>query len=102
MVQPDPRLHEWQIHSWTVVHCLPEVPKNAYVPVRSRTEGRVNHIAPRDDAQAVSTNPAVGGSDAAARDQRAKRWQDDNAAGFEAWNDYVERNGVPLAQFRKF
>jgi antitoxin CcdA len=34
--------------------------------------------------------------------QSAKRWQDDNAAGFAAWNAYVERNGVPLAKYRKF
>ena len=33
---------------------------------------------------------------------RARRWQEENAAGFEAWNDYVEQNGVPLAKYRKF
>ena len=36
------------------------------------------------------------------RRERAKRWQEDNAAGFDAWNAYVERNGVPLAKYRKF
>jgi antitoxin CcdA len=30
------------------------------------------------------------------RRARAKRWQDDNSEGFEAWNAFVERNGVPL------
>jgi antitoxin CcdA len=34
--------------------------------------------------------------------ERAKRWQEENAAGFEAWNAYIERNGVPLAKYRKF
>ena len=32
---------------------------------------------------------------------KAVRWQEENAAGFDAWNTYVERNGVPLAQYRK-
>ncbi len=36
------------------------------------------------------------------RRERTRRWQEDNAAGFEAWNAYVERHGVPLARFRKF
>ncbi len=36
------------------------------------------------------------------RRERSKRWQEENAAGFEAWNAYVERNGVPLARHRKF
>jgi antitoxin CcdA len=36
------------------------------------------------------------------RRERTKRWQEENAAGFEAWNAYVERNGVPLAKYRKF
>ena len=36
------------------------------------------------------------------RRQRPSRWQEDNAAGFDAWNAYVERDGVPLARYRKF
>lgn len=42
------------------------------------------------------------GLENAVRRERSKRWQDDNATGFEAWNIYVERHGVPLAKFRKF
>ena len=42
------------------------------------------------------------GLEAEVRRERAKRWQEDNAAGFDAWNAYVERNGVPLAKYRKF
>ena len=37
---------------------------------------------------------------AAVSDAKAKKWQDENRASFEAWNDYVEQNGVPLAEFR--
>lgn len=36
------------------------------------------------------------------RREGSKRWQEENAAGFEAQNTYVERNGVPLANYRKF
>lgn len=36
------------------------------------------------------------------RRARTRQWQDQNAAGFDAWNAFVERNGVPLARYRKF
>lgn len=36
------------------------------------------------------------------RQEKARRWQEQNSAGFDAWNDYVERLGVPLSSYRKF
>lgn len=42
------------------------------------------------------------GLEIAVRQAKAARWHTENAAGFDAWNDYVERHGVPLARFRKF
>lgn len=36
------------------------------------------------------------------RREWTKRWHEENDAGFEAWNAYVERHGVPLARYRKF
>ena len=36
------------------------------------------------------------------RQEKARRWQQQNQAGFEAWNSYVDRKGVPLAKYRKF
>jgi antitoxin CcdA len=36
------------------------------------------------------------------RHEKARLWQAQNAAGFDAWNSYVERHGVPLAKYRKF
>lgn len=36
------------------------------------------------------------------RRERAKRWLQENESAFEAWNAYVEQNGVPLAKYRKF
>jgi antitoxin CcdA len=38
----------------------------------------------------------------AVRQQRARLWQERNAAAFDAWNSYVEDHGVPLGEFRKF
>lgn len=42
------------------------------------------------------------GLESEVRNERTKRWQEENAAAFDAWNAYVERNGVPLAKYRKF
>ena len=36
------------------------------------------------------------------RRERLRRWQDENAEAFGAWDGFVERNGVPLAKYRKF
>lgn len=33
---------------------------------------------------------------------RAKAWLDNNLDALDDWNDYVERNGLPLAEFRRF
>jgi len=33
---------------------------------------------------------------------RARAWQAENRAAMEAWNDHVERNGLPLAEYRQF
>jgi antitoxin CcdA len=36
------------------------------------------------------------------REAKARQWQEQNTAGFDAWDRYVEQQGVPLANFRKF
>jgi antitoxin CcdA len=33
---------------------------------------------------------------------RAQKWLHDNGAAIEVWNDYVEANGLPLAEFHQF
>lgn len=33
---------------------------------------------------------------------RAKAWLESNLGALEAWNEYVERNGLPLRDFRQF
>ena len=32
----------------------------------------------------------------------ARAWLADNRGAIDAWNDYVEHNGVPLSEFRQF
>jgi antitoxin CcdA len=33
---------------------------------------------------------------------RTARWLRDNQDAIEAWNEYVEKNGLPLAEYRQF
>lgn len=33
---------------------------------------------------------------------RARQWQAENQAAMDAWNEYVEQNGLPLTEFRQF
>lgn len=39
---------------------------------------------------------------AAVAEARAERWQRENRPAMDAWNDYVEQHGLPLAAFRQF
>ncbi len=34
--------------------------------------------------------------------EEAKRWLEENAEAFKGWNDYIEKNGLPLAKYRPF
>lgn len=38
----------------------------------------------------------------AVAEAKAQRWRVENSQAIEAWNDYVERKGLPLAEFRQF
>jgi antitoxin CcdA len=39
---------------------------------------------------------------AAVAETRAERWKRENHAAMDAWNEHVERHGLPLAAFRQF
>jgi antitoxin CcdA len=39
---------------------------------------------------------------AAVAEAKAQRWLAENRPAMQAWNDYVEQNGLPLADFRQF
>ncbi|MEQ1499709.1 MAG: type II toxin-antitoxin system CcdA family antitoxin [Novosphingobium sp.] len=42
------------------------------------------------------------GLEAALKDERKRRWQDENRAAAEAWNAWTEENGLPLERYRQF
>jgi antitoxin CcdA len=33
---------------------------------------------------------------------RAAKWLQENQAAIEAWNEYVDKHGLPLAEYRQF
>lgn len=33
---------------------------------------------------------------------RRQRWLDENGAAMQAWNEHVDRHGLPLAAYRQF
>jgi antitoxin CcdA len=39
---------------------------------------------------------------ASVAEARAQRWLKDNREALNAWNEYVEQHGLPLAEFRQF
>ena len=34
--------------------------------------------------------------------EQIRQWVAENRAAMESWNEHVEQNGVPLAEFRQF
>ena len=57
------------------------------------------------DAKALSVNvsrAAEAGIARAVAEEKARLWKAENAEAIEAWNDWVEKHGLPLAEFRQF
>ncbi|WP_264177147.1 type II toxin-antitoxin system CcdA family antitoxin [Falsiroseomonas ponticola] len=38
----------------------------------------------------------------AIRAEKTRRWKEENRAAMDAWNEWTERNGLPLAKYRMF
>lgn len=38
----------------------------------------------------------------AVAERRTELWLQENQKAFECWNNYIERNGLPLAKYRSF
>ncbi len=49
----------------------------------------------------VSRAAEAGIAEAVAAEKR-RRWQEENKEAFQSSNDYVKRNGLPLAKYRLF
>jgi antitoxin CcdA len=58
-----------------------------------------------DEARELGVNISVAaarGLERAVAKRRAERWIEENGAAFKSYNDYVERNGLPLEKLRLF
>jgi len=58
-----------------------------------------------DEARALGVNvsrAAEEGVLSAVKAERARRWKEQNAEAIADYNKWIEENGVPLSQFRKF
>lgn len=38
----------------------------------------------------------------AVRQAKSEAWKKENAEALESWNDWVEKNGIPLEEYRQF
>ncbi len=70
---------------------------------------RATNVTIREDLLVEAKELAVNLSRAAEQgigqavaEKRAARWQAENAEAIASSNDYVERNGLPLARHRQF
>jgi len=57
------------------------------------------------EAKALRINvsqAAEAGVAQAVAEKRAEQWVAENAKAFDCWNAYVEKNGLPLAKYRRF
>ena len=58
-----------------------------------------------EEAKALGLNVSRAcerGLEVEVRAARAKAWKEENREAIEAWNKYVEENGLPLARYRQF
>lgn len=42
------------------------------------------------------------GIENAVREEKARRWKEENKGAIEGWNKWVKENGLPLAKYRMF
>jgi antitoxin CcdA len=58
-----------------------------------------------EDAKALGidiSRAAEAGIAKAIAAEKTRRWQEENKEAIASWNDYVRRNGLPLAKYRPF
>jgi antitoxin CcdA len=58
-----------------------------------------------EDAKALGINISRVGDGAlraAVKSEREARWKAENADAAQSFNDYIEKNGIPLSQYRQF
>jgi antitoxin CcdA len=58
-----------------------------------------------DEARRLGLNVSQaceGGLEAAVKEAREAEWLEANKEALEQWNEWVEKNGLPLARYRQF
>ncbi len=73
-------------------------------PVRRPTNVTIDS-ALVEEAKALGLNLSQLAEDALAKavsEEKSRLWKIENQASLDAWNDYVEKNGLPLAKYRLF
>jgi antitoxin CcdA len=58
-----------------------------------------------EDAKALGINISRACDEtlrAAVRSEREAHWKAENVEAVQSFNDYVDKNGIPLAQYRQF
>ncbi len=76
----------------------------AQQPLRRPTNVTLSESLLRDakDLEINVSQACERGLAAEVAEVKARRWLKENRAAMDAWNDYVERQGLPLAEFRQF
>ena len=59
-------------------------------------------LADAKELQINVSRAAEAGLDRAIAEKRAEIWLEENLEALQSSNDYVERNGLPLAKYRQF
>lgn len=75
------------------------------MPATRRATSMTLDAALLDEARSLGVNlsrAAEEGILAQVRSAKAKRWKEENAEAIADYNRWIEENGVPLSQFRKF
>ncbi|UWQ22011.1 type II toxin-antitoxin system CcdA family antitoxin [Jannaschia sp. W003] len=57
------------------------------------------------EARELGVNVSAAAADGVAgvvKSERWRRWQEENRPWIEAYNEWIEENGLPLARYRKF
>ncbi|WP_429153918.1 type II toxin-antitoxin system CcdA family antitoxin [Aminobacter sp. BE82] len=73
-------------------------------PVRKPTNVTID-AALVEEAKALGINISQLAEEALAKavsEEKSRRWKIENQATLDAWNDYVDKNGLPLAKYRLF
>ena len=91
-------------------HCilllgLPHIRDDYHAPPSRRATSLTMDRQLLDDARALGVNvsrAAEAGLTIALKEAREAAWKRENADAIAYWNDYVEENGLPLADLRQF